>query len=75
MSDAIIPIMKLSVKLLKIISDSEQIAHYVVNLKKSELNKENKELEKMIIDYTELSLSIVYDAVDREIEKRGNKKC
>ena len=49
--------------------------HYVVNLKKSELNKENKELEKMIIDYTELSLSIVYDAVDREIEKRGNKKC
>ena len=33
MSDAIIPIMKLSVKLLKIISDSEQIAHYVVNLK------------------------------------------
>ena len=75
MSDAIIPIMKLSVKLLKIISDSEQIATYVINLKKSELNKENKELEKMITDYTKLSLSIVYDAVDREIEKRGNKKC
>ena len=75
MSSEITTIMNCSLKLLKIISDSESISDYVVNLKKSELNKENKKLEKMITDYTKLSLSIVYDAVDRKMEKRGNKKC
>ena len=75
MSSEITTIMNCSLKLLKIISDSESISDYVVNLKKSELNKENKKLEKMITDYTKLSLSIVYDAVDRKMGKRGNKKC
>ena len=65
MSSEITTIMNCSLKLLKIISDSESISDYVVTLKKSEVNKANKKLEKMINDYAKLALSIVYDAVDR----------
>ena len=75
MSSEITTIMKFSLKLLKIISDSESIADYAVNLKKSEINTDNKKLKKMVDDYTRLSLSIIYDAVDRKIENRSKKKC
>ena len=75
MSSEITTIMNCSLKLLKIISDAESISDYVVTLKKSEVNKANKKLEKMINDYSRLSLSIIYDAIDRKIEKRSSKKC
>ena len=74
MSSEITTIMNCSLKLLKIISDAESISDYVVTLKKSEVNKANKKLEKMINDYSRLSLSIIYDAIDRKIEKRSSKK-
>ena len=70
MTNEIIPIMKLSVKLLKIISDAELISDYMITLKKSEVNTDNKKLVKMVTDYSNLSLSILHDAVDRKIEKR-----